>query len=261
MQAMATSLARAGIRMEQDSWDSDAVIIWSVLWAGRMTKNREVYRHYQSQGRPIIVIDAGALHRGHTWRVAIGHVNALGYFGHTQDLDHDRPGRLGVSLSSPISPSPDVLIAAQHRASLQLEGVDQESWITQCVSRLREYTDRPIRIRSHPRSALDVSKLPRHCHIEQPRRVANTYDDFDFTTGYHAVINYSSTPGIQAAIAGTPVIVTPASLAYPVSMQYQDIESPPDQDREQWLIELAHTEYLVEEIEQGTWLKRLSDRL
>ena len=44
-------------------------------------------------------------------------------------------------------------------------------------------------------------------------------------------------------------------------MQYKDIENPPDVDREQWLIELAHTEYLTEEIEQGLWLTRLSAKL
>lgn len=261
VQAMATSLAHVGIRLEENSWNSDAVLIWSVLWAGRMAKNQQVYQHYQSLNRPVVVVDAGALIRNHTWRIAIGHVNAMGYFGHTRDLDFDRPRRLGIYLGSPRNPRHDILIAAQHQRSLQLSGIDQESWIMNQIDQLRNFTDRRVCIRSHPRSLLNIKTLPQNCYIEKPQRIANTYDDFDFDVGYQAVINYSSTPGIQAAIQGTPVIVTTNSLAYPVSIQHHDIESPPQIDREQWLIELCHTEYLVEEIEQGTWLKRLYDKL
>ena len=261
MQAMTSSLAKAGIRMDENSLDSDAVIVWSVLWAGRMAKNQAVYEHYRNQNRPIIVIDAGALCRNRTWRIAIGHVNALGYFGNTCNLDADRPKQLGIELGLRQYTTPDILIAAQHRASLQLQGLDQENWICQQVQQLQAHTDRHIRIRSHPRSPLNTARLPSGCSVDTPRRVPNTYDDFDFYTGYHAVVNYSSTPGIQSAINGTPVVVTPASLAHPVSVQYKDIENPPDVDREQWLIELAHTEYLTEEIEQGLWLTRLSAKL
>jgi hypothetical protein len=62
---------------------------------------------------------------------------------------------------------------------------------------------------------------------------------------FDTVINYNSGPGIQATIAGVPAIVDKTSLAYGV------------EDREQWLVEICHTEYTVEEIESGTWVKRI----
>ena len=262
MAAMLESLQHAGIHTEENSMTSDAVIIWSVLWSGRMTNNREVYQHYRSLGRPVIVIDIGSLHRGITWKVAIDNITAEGYYGHTQDLDWNRPSRLGVSLGTAERSGSHVVIAAQNSASLQVQDLESmESWIAQQVALIRAYTDRAIRIRQHPRSRLAVSKLPANVTVEFPRRVPNTYDSFDMQFDCHAMVNLNSGPGIQAAVQGVRPMVHSSSLAHPVSVSIQDIERPYDINRDQWLVEICHTEYTVEEISQGLWLKRLSDRL
>ena len=262
MAAMLESLRHAGISTEENSMTSDAVIIWSVLWSGRMIKNREIYQHYRSLGRPVIVIDIGSLHRGITWKVAIDNITAEGYYGHTQDLDWNRPSRLGVSLGTAERSGSHVVIAAQNSASLQVQDLESmESWIAQQVALIRAHTDRAIRIRPHPRSRLAVSKLPANVNVEFPRRVPNTYDSFDMRFDCHAMVNLNSGPGIQAAVQGVRPIVDSSSLAHPVSVSIHDIERPYDINRDQWLVEICHTEYTVEEIAQGLWLKRLSDKL
>ncbi len=262
MAAMLESLRHAGICTEENSMTSDAVIIWSVLWSGRMIKNRDVYQHYRSLGRPVIVIDIGSLLRGVTWKVAIDNITAQGYYGHTQDLDWDRPSRLGVSLGTAERSGSHVVIAAQNSASLQVQDLDSmESWIAQQVALIRAHTDRTIRVRLHPRSRLAVSRLPTNVTVEFPRRVPNTYDSFDMRFDCHAIVNYNSGPGIQAAVQGVRPIVDSSSLAHPVSVSIHNIERPYDINRDQWLVEICHTEYTVKEIAQGLWLKRLSDRL
>ena len=85
--------------------------------------------------------------------------------------------------------------------------------------------------------------------------------DFDIDYNYHCVVNYCSGPGTNAVIAGANVLVDKKSLAYPMSIELEQIENPPQKDREQWLVEISHTEYTVDEIEQGLWLKRLKDSL
>jgi hypothetical protein len=262
MAAMLESLRYAGIHTEENSMTSDAVIIWSVLWAGRMAKNREIYQHYRSLGRPVIVIDIGSLHRGVTWKVAINNITAQGYYGHTQDLDWDRPTRLGIRLGTVHRPGSHIVIAAQNSASLQVQDLDSiEDWIAQQIAEIRAHTDRIIRVRPHPRCRLAVSKLPANVTVESPRPVPNTYDAFDMQFDCHAMINLNSGPGIQAAVHGVRPIVHSSSLAHPVSVSTNNIEQPYDIARDQWLVEICHTEYTQEEIRQGLWLKRLSDRL
>jgi hypothetical protein len=247
---------------QENSWTSDAAVIWSVLWHGRMRANQEVYQRYRDQRRPVIIIDVGALYRGTTWKIAVDNINALGYYGHQQDLDWDRPKKLGISLGYTWPGDPSILIAAQHGSSLQVEGLESiESWIRQQIQQLRQYTDRPIKIRPHPRYKLDLSKIDQHVAIETPCKLTDTYDSFNLRFDYQALINYNSGPGIQAAIEGCPVLVDKSSLAYPISITHKEIDSRLQRDRDRWLVEICHTEYTLQEIKQGRWLKRLADRL
>lgn len=241
MSAVINSLQHAGFRLEPNSYDADVAVIWSVLWAGRMLGNRAVYQHYRNANRPVVCIEIGALNRGQTWKIALNHVNAQGYYGHQHNLDWDRPAKLGIKLQTNKLNHGRVLVAGQHRQSLQLEGVDQEAWYLKQI----ENINKQIVVRPHPRCPLDRSRFPKDVVWEQPRKLANTYDSFDMHWNFDSVINYNSGPGIQSVIAGVPVIVDQSSLAYNVV------------DREQWLVEICHTEYTVEEIERGTWVKRI----
>jgi hypothetical protein len=207
------------------------------------------------------VVDIGSLYRGETWKIALNSITADGYYGHTENLDCNRPRKLGISLALNFSRNPRIVIAAQHARSLQVAGLSSvEDWIVQQVEQLRAVTDRPIVIRPHPRSALDrakLSNLPQDIQIEQPVKVANTYDSYNLAFDCHAMINYNSGPGIQAALAGTRPIVDATSLAYPVGITLKDIEQPYTIDRDLWLIQICHTEYTLKEIKEGAWLPRL----
>jgi len=265
MSAVLSSLKTHGHEPVENNWDADAVIIWSVLWSGRMVANQAVWSHYRAQGKPVIVIDIGALYRGETWKIALNSITATGYYGHQENLDWDRPKRLGISLAINLSRNPRIVIAAQHARSQQVVGlVSMEGWIIDQIERLRAVTDRPIVVRPHPRSALDwagLVHLPKDVTIETPQRIANTYDSYNLAFDCHATVNYNSGPGIQAALAGTRPIVNDSSLAYPVSISMNNIEQPYTVDRDQWLVEICHTEYTVEEIKQGLWIRRLRSHL
>ena len=239
--AVMSSLQRAGFEIVPNSYDADIAVIWSVLWAGRMSRNQDVYRYYRAHNRSVVCIEIGALVRGHTWKIAVNHVNANGYYGHLLDQDPDRPRKLGIQLQNNALNHRRVLVAGQHSRSLQLEGVDQEAWYVQQIQNI----DSQIVVRPHPRCPLDRTRFPKNVIWEEPKKLVNTYDSFDMHWDFDAVINYNSGPGIQAVIAGVPAVVDSSSLAYNVV------------DREQWLIDICHTEYTVEEIEQGTWVKRI----
>jgi hypothetical protein len=169
----------------------------------------------------------------------------------------DRPRKLGISLALNLSRNPAILIAAQHRFSLQLANQNHEDWVVDQIHELRKVTDRPIVVRPHPRSPLMIETFNPTVTIERPTKVNGTYDSFDMHFDYHAVVNYCSGPGIQAAIAGTRPIVGPYSLAAPVSVFLENLDKPYDIDRDQWLVEICHTEYTVKEIQEGLWIQRL----
>ena len=261
MQAILDSIRHAGHTIEQNGMEADAAVIWSALWSGRMAPNNRVYEHYRAQNKPVIIVDVGALYRGETWKIAVNHINRLGYYGHTENLDMDRPRKLKVSLAINLSKNPAILIAAQHRFSLQLANQNHEKWIMDQIEAIRAVSDRSIVVRPHPRSPLNIATLNQTITIEKPQKLADTYDSFDMHFDYHAVVNYCSGPGIQAAISGTRPIVGTYSLALPVSVNVADLDKPYDIDRDQWLVEICHTEYTLQEITQGLWIKRIYSHL
>lgn len=255
MQAVLQSLKSAGMSIAENSMTADAAIIWSVLWAGRMQANRTVYKHYRSQNKPVIIVEVGALHRGTTWKIAVNNITAQGYYGHTDNLDWDRPRKLNIQLQTPTKPEPHIVIAAQHHNSLQVANlVSVSTWVQDTINNLKLCTDRPIVVRPHPRSTLGNIT---GASLQQPKKLAGTYDSFDMDFNCHAVINFNSGPGVQAAIAGVRPVVDASSLAAPVSIDIANIEQPYTVDRDLWLAQICHTEYLLEEIKQGSWIKRI----
>ena len=261
MSAVLGYLQSRGIQPQANSWTSDAVIIWSVLWNGRMAANQQVYQHYRAQGRPVIVVEIGALRRGITWKVAVNNITADGYYGHQDQLDWDRPGKLGISLATQSDSRPNIVIALQHNRSLQLQGIDTNNWLVETLQQIKCHTDRPIIVRPHPRCKFTLPNLPNNVTVEIPQPVPQTYDSFDMQYNCHAVVNFNSGPGTQAAIAGVRPLVDVSSLASPVSIDFAEIESPYQKDRESWLTQICHTEYTLKELAQGVWLDRVAPAL
>jgi hypothetical protein len=258
MQAFLSSCRRHNITPVENSTTADAAVIWSMLWSGRMSGNQLVYQRYRQSNRPVFVIEVGALVRNVTWKIAVNNVTSQGHYGHLESLDWDRPQRLGLVLGHTQPTNPGILIAAQHQHSHTVANLPSiEHWVTQTVQQVQAVTSRPIYVRPHPRSRLNRALVPSTVEYIAPGRLPNTYDHYDLEYSYQAVINYNSGVGIQSALHGVNTVVDQSSLAYPVSVALRDIERTPALDRSQWLTEISHTEYTIDEIEQGTWFPRL----
>ena len=64
----------------------DVAVIWSVLWDGRMSKNKDVWEQNRMLNKPVIVLEVGGINRGTTWKVGLNGINRDAYFGE-QDND------------------------------------------------------------------------------------------------------------------------------------------------------------------------------
>lgn len=244
------------------SKESDAIpVIWSVLWNGRMSPNRSIYENALKNNKPIIIIEVGNFLRGKTWRISLNHINNHGIFGNNEDIDTDRNKKFQINLKSfQENRKSEILIACQHQKSLQWQGqppIDQ--WVESTIAKIRQFSDRQIVVRPHPRSPFVF--YGKNVILEKPKLISNTYDDFDINYNYHCVINHNSGVPIQSAINGIPTICDRSCLAYPVSMEFKDIEKPQLPDREEWLVKLLHTEWFNDEIKQGIPIKRLEKYL
>jgi hypothetical protein len=255
-QAIAQGLVSQGHTVVYHDLAADVAVIWSMLWAGRMRPNQEVYATFRRQGKPVIVAEVGMIQRGQTWKIGI---NGTGIGSYNFDnLMADRAASLDLKLQ-PWRNGSNIVIAMQRQDSEQWHGLPpMNQWLESTVAEIRKHSDRPVVIRSHPRSGCNI---PSGCLIDRPQFTAGSYDDFDFNRvleSAHCVVNWNSGPGSQALIAGVPAFVGPDSLASPIAnWDFSRIENPLKSERSVWLEQLAHTEWTVKEIKTGLPFTRL----
>lgn len=259
--AFARGLDRHGIARCHHDLSADVAVIWSVVWAGRMQPNRAVWQLYRAQGRPVIVLEVGMLQRGHTWKIGVNGTGLSSQF--SCDLDGARIKKLGIKLAPWRTGGSDIVIFVQRSDSEQWTGQPaMPEWLDHTVHTLRNASDRRIVIRPHPRQSI---YHPAGTELMRPARIRGTYDAYDLDRALAqawCVVNWNSGPGCQAIINGTPAFTGPDSLAAPVAnLDWSQIESPARPDREQWLQQLCHTEWQLDEIASGVMLEQLLGRI
>ena len=237
-------------------------VIWSVLWRGRMYGNKQIWERAKKNNRPVVVLEVGALDRNNTWKLGVGGVNNDAYFGEKGN-NSDRANKLGLELKPwRTNRKGSILIAGQHNNSAQWSSPSaQTQWTMDCLHTIRQHTKKKIILRQHPRCPVRYSNLPTNTFVQTPKRIKGTYDDFDFDISKaYAVVNWSSNPGIIAAMNGVPVFTGPSSLASEVgNLDVNNINSPATPDRRQWLNDLAYTEWTTEELSTGYPIFRLTN--
>ena len=208
-EAFEHSLVRAGhtINSNDSVNDADVNVIWSVLFNGRMSPNKHIWNSCRKKNKPVIVLEVGGIKRGTTWKVGLNGINRDAEFG-SNNMDSSRASEQGLLLKPWKSDGQFILICGQHEKSLQWENMPRMSkWLMSIIDEIQSYTDLPIIFRSHPRCRLEyIETQYKNVYRDDPRHIDGTYDDYNlnFNKAY-AVVNWSSNPGPQAAIAGVPV--------------------------------------------------------
>ena len=260
-QAFLAGIQLLGHEPVKNALNADAVVIWSVLWHGRLRANLATYNHYRQQNKPVFVIEVGSLIRGKTWKISLNNITNAGTYP-TNILEPNRDVTLGLHLH-PIKENRAnrILIAAQHQSSLQWQ--DQPAmtdWVNQKIAEVRQFTDMPVVVRPHPRFRIGPFNH-KNVTTELPSKIPNSYDLYNLQYDYQCIINHNSGVGLQSVIHGTPVVVDHSSLAYPMSMPLSKIEDPHMPDRQEWFQKILHTEWLAEELAAGIPQERLLNQL
>ena len=245
---------------------TDCHVIWSVLFHGRMARNKDIWANSVRDNKAIIVLEVGGIKRGTTWKVGLNGINRDAFFG-DKGNDSKRAKALGLELKPWRTDGEYILLCGQHDKSLQWHNMPSMSnWFLHTYDEIRKHTDRPILFRPHPRCRLPhIERGLKNVIRQDPTHLRGTYDDFDMAfDNVWATVSFSSNPGIHSIINGVPAFVGTSSLAYDVGNDIDfmhNIEHPLMPNRQQWLNDYAWTEYTVEEIANGLPLAQLESKL
>ena len=259
-EAVSKGLNTLGHTVDENNMDCDVPVIWSLLWHGRMARNKDIWEHFRTQNKNVLVIEVGGIKRNTTWKVGLNGINRKANFG-TTDNNDSRAKQFNINLKPWRQNGEHILICLQHDKSEQWK--DQpalDQYVRNTVTEIRKYTDRKIIVRPHPRCPLLNLPVLDNVSYEVPKQITNTYDDFDLSfANAWAVVSHSSNPGIHAVLNGIPAYVSEQSIAYDVANKdFSTINEPLMPERQQWLNNYANTEWTVDEIAQGLPFSRLT---
>lgn len=257
-----------GDRVSHHDMDADVGVIWSMLFAGRMAQNREPYEHFDK----CLIIEVGQLLRNETWRLSYNSVNRSGIFANdvTYDSETSRYNTVfkdRIPLKDWKKDGEFIVIATQRPDSQQWVNMPTtEHWVSRMIENVREYSERPIVIRPHPRDKLTdynfiAEKYP-GVYFSVPQYYHDSGDKVDFPEllkRTHIVINHSSGPVVDALLNGVPVICSEESFGWDMSTEMSNIETPNYPDRMDWIEKLSYTEWFPEEIAAGIPWQRLRE--
>ena len=137
--------------------------------------------------------------------------------------------------------------------------VNIQDWAIETITKIRQYTDRPIVIRLHPgdkQSKLLLTPGNPKCRLPLSNtiRLSNNRSIIDDLKNCWAAINYNSSPVVAAAIEGIPIFVADKdkSQCSEIANDIEKIETPILYDRQHWAERISMFHWKFEELANGS---------
>ena len=229
----------------------EAESLAGVFTIGLRGGSGEAAYHYASLGLPVGCLDYAHLRRpGEVrWRLTSPSIDWLPDFGDAA-IPTDRLDRLGVEISSRRRVKGQVVLLVGQTSEDSAHGMprsDFERWAIDALARIRSVTDSRVVWRPHPR---ETWELPG----------ADGYSDPDVETLDEAlakswlVVTYNSTVGLDALVAGLPVVAEGPCvykhLAGSVSAM-RSLEPASGPELRELLAKLAWGQWTIDEVRSG----------
>lgn len=209
-------------------------------------------KEYVKKGYKVLVMEHGYIgNRRKYSSLAWNGLNGHGIFPETQNDNGERFREHGGVLKPWKTGGGGALILCQLPGDQSLAGVNIEQFYVELANKLKMQNE-PCFFRQHP-VAIKKGKLLRVPYAREMRT-----DLADSLSRVKYSLCYNSNSSVDSILNGTPCVVfDKGSMAYEMcGKEVGDIRRP---DREEWAHRLAWKQWTLEEIANGSALKRLVD--
>lgn len=155
----------------------------------------------------------------------------------------------------PYSPPGDNILVLPPSHATQYLFPGSKAWMDQTIDKIKAVTGCPTVIREKPMqvkvdAANNTHNRVEYDHtrtIEQELKLAR------------CVVTFNSAVPVLATTMGIPVITSNVAAAWPMSIPIETIENPVEPDRESWLHQLVHTQYMTKELINGDFWSMINE--
>lgn len=238
-------------------------------WKNRDNSHHIVRQNVVKSSQCFVVVETPILGRSTSeknkqFRVGVnGFLNNSGIF---RIMDHpsDRLKALNITWDSwKNDPNGYVLLMLQLPGDASLRSINLYDWARYCIENIKKYSNRKIVIRTHPHHNIkdtdEFYKFVSTTLINEKNVSVSSGKDvslIDDLKGAYCTVTYSSGSGVDSIINGIPTIASdPGNFAWDISSKYvseiENIFKAGTADVQQWLNNLAYSQWSVEEMESG----------
>jgi hypothetical protein len=160
----------------------------------------------------------------------------------------------GMDLSPWRSNGDHILIALQRPKGWSMRGYDIMSWLDSTYQMIRQYSDRPIRLRWHPG---DWKNFPRDLDLSQWNVTLSPMDRpiLEDLKNCWALVCHNSSPSAVAVIEGVPAFITDdpsySQAGEMANTDFSQIENPRMPVREHWIRKIAQAHWSFDDLKSG----------
>jgi hypothetical protein len=201
----------------------------------------------KAAGRPILVMERGHIQDRMAWTsLGWNGLSGRGRYPTAQDGGERFARHFGHHLKDWRHGGSYALIMGQTPGDAAVEGLDIVDWATRISAELQA-VGHLVRFRAHPNCA---ARAERQCPVGAELSTGCLDDDL---AGAALVVTFNSTSGVEAALAGVPLVVMDrGGMAYPVAA-HTIWESGITPDRAQWCADMAWTQWSEDELRRGAF--------
>ena len=174
-----------------------------------------------------------------------------------KDIDPSRWQKISQNLNLHLRPyrttGTYILICLQRNGGWSMKGLNAIQWLEQTIINLKQYSDRPIVVRTHPGDKKTKGFLKLNHKNVQLSTNERLIDDL---TNAWATVVYNSSPSVASTIMGVPAFLTDPeprqSQSYGVAnTDISKIENPDLIDRQEWIEKISMCHWNFEELKSG----------
>jgi hypothetical protein len=154
-----------------------------------------------------------------------------------------------------------ILITLQRPLGWSMRGVNLKTWLQTTFSKIRQHSDRPIRLRWHPG---DWKAFPRYEPMLKKYNATLSPQETSITddlVNCWALVCHNSTPSAVASIEGIPAFITDdpnySQAGDVANTDFSRLENPIMLDREQWIRKLAQCHWSFDDVQSGRCWKHM----
>lgn len=232
------------------------------LFYGLANNLAKAFGDYPARKKTAVYVDMGYFGRKAGGRFAGFHklaVNSRHPTAYFQNVRHsaERFESFGVELAPwrEARPGAPILIAGMGPKGSRAEGYGTQGWEREVLPSIRAATRRPIWYRAKPNWD-QARDLPGAISVNRGAEL------IDQLQGAHALVAHHSNAAVEAVCAGIPVFVKEGVAVAMGESDFRLIETPrmpSDEERRQWLADIAWTQWSIEEMAEGLAWRYLKD--